>query len=76
MGFLVLKLVLTPVLIGGASLGARRWGPTVGGWIVSLPLTSGPVVLFLALDRGPAFAVAAGSYLDALVEVGRTRVLG
>lgn len=55
----MLKLVLTPVLIGGASLGARRWGPTVGGWIVSLPLTSGPVVLFLALDRGPAFAAAA-----------------
>jgi len=55
----VLKLILTPVLIGGASLGARRWGPTVGGWIVSLPLTSGPVVLFLALDRGPAFAAAA-----------------
>lgn len=56
---LALKLVLTPLLIGGASLGARRWGPTAGGWIVSLPLTSGPVALFLALDRGPTFAAAA-----------------
>jgi len=59
MGLLALKLVLTPLLIGGASLGARRWGPTAGGWIVSLPLTSGPVALFLALDRGPTFAAAA-----------------
>ncbi len=58
-GLLALKLILTPLLIGGASLGARRWGPTAGGWIVSLPLTSGPVALFLALDRGPTFAAAA-----------------
>jgi uncharacterized membrane protein len=56
---LLLKLIMTPVFIGGASLGARRWGPAFGGWIISLPLTSGPVALFLALDRGPAFAAAA-----------------
>jgi hypothetical protein len=56
---LALKLVLTPLLIGGASLGARHWGPTAGGWIVALPLTSGPVALFLALDRGPTFAADA-----------------
>ena len=59
MALLLLKLVLTPVFIGGASLGARRWGPAFGGWIISLPLTSGPVALFLVLDRGPAFAAAA-----------------
>jgi hypothetical protein len=56
---LALKVILTPLLIGGASLGARRWGPMAGGWIVSLPLTSGPVALFLALDRGPGFAASA-----------------
>ena len=56
---LALKLILTPLLTGGASLGARRWGPVAGGWIVSLPLTSGPVALFLALDRGPTFAAEA-----------------
>jgi len=58
MGLLLLKLVMTPVFIGGASLGARRWGPAFGGWIISLPLTSGPVALFLALDRGAVFAAA------------------
>jgi len=56
---LLLKLVLTPLVIGLASLGARRWGPTVGGWIVSLPLTSGPVAFFLALEFGTTVAAAA-----------------
>lgn len=59
MAIAILKLILTPILIGGASLGARRWGPTVGGWIVSLPLTSGPVAFFLALSQGPAFGASA-----------------
>lgn len=36
MPLLALKLVLTPLLIGGASLAARRWGPAVGGLIVAL----------------------------------------
>ena len=56
---LLLKITLTPLIVGAASLAVRRWGPAVGGWIVSLPLTSGPVLFFLALDPGPAFARAA-----------------
>ena len=56
---LALKLILTPLLIGGASLAARRWGPAIGGWLVSLPLTSGPVTFFLALDHGTPFAATA-----------------
>jgi hypothetical protein len=56
---LVLKLLLTPLLIGGATLVARRWGPRVGGWIIARPLTSGPVLVFLALDHGEAFASTA-----------------
>jgi hypothetical protein len=56
---LALKLLLTPLLIGGATLVARRWGPLVGGWIIALPLTSGPVLFFLALDHGAGFASAA-----------------
>ena len=56
---LALKLVLTPALIGVATLVGRRWGQAVGGWLVGLPLTSGPVVLFLALERGTGFAAKA-----------------
>ena len=54
---LILKLVLTPVLIGGASLAGRKWGHAVSGWVVALPLTSGPVVFFIALTHGSNFAV-------------------
>ncbi|MFD7401976.1 hypothetical protein ACFV7R_04750 [Streptomyces sp. NPDC059866] len=50
------KVVVTPLLIGGASLAGRRWGHQVGGWLVALPLTSGPVAFFLATDHGNAFA--------------------
>ena len=67
---LVLKLVLTPVLIAGASLAGRRWGQSVGGWLVGLPLTSGPVAFFLAIEHGAGFAaaVAVGSLAGAIAE--------
>jgi hypothetical protein len=58
---LALKLLVTPALIGAASLAGRRWGPAVGGWLVGLPFTSAPVVLFLAAGQGPAFAAAAAA---------------
>jgi len=59
MNTFVLKLILAPVIIGGASLAGRRWGPAVSGWLVGLPLTSGPVIFFLALSHGAAFAASA-----------------
>jgi hypothetical protein len=55
-GLLVLKLILTPFLIGLISLAERRWGSHVGGWLVGLPLTSAPVSLFIALELGTTFA--------------------
>lgn len=59
MNIFVLKLILAPVVIGSASLAGRKWGPAVSGWIVGLPLTSGPVLFFLALSNGRAFAANA-----------------
>ena len=59
MDILVLKLVLAPVIIGSASLAGRKWGPAVSGWIVGMPLTSGPVVFFVALSHDAAFAANA-----------------
>src|SRR5438445_13039399 len=56
---LLLKLVVTPVLIAGATLAGRRWGDRLSGWLVGLPLTSGPVVFFLAIDEGSRFATTA-----------------
>ena len=56
MGILILKLTLTPVLIGAASLASRRWGAEVGGWLVGIPFTSGPIAFFLAVAPGVHFA--------------------
>jgi len=56
MDILILKLVLTPLLIASATLAVRRWGFLQGGLFTGLPLTSGPISLFLALERGPRFA--------------------
>jgi hypothetical protein len=53
---LILKTLVVPALIGLTSWVARRWGHDVGGWLVALPLTSGPVMLILALERGRGFA--------------------
>ncbi len=52
---LLLKLSITPAVIAVATLVARRFGPAVGGWLIGLPLTNGPVALFLTLEHGPAF---------------------
>jgi len=54
-----LKLFLVPVLILIASLVGNRWGPAVSGWLVSLPFTSAPVIFFLAIEQGDAFASSA-----------------
>jgi hypothetical protein len=61
MDTLALKLILTPALIGIASLAGRRWGPGVSGWLVALPFTSSLVALFLALNQGVSFAAAAAA---------------
>ncbi len=62
MNLTLLKLIVTPTLIGLASLAGRRWGHVISGWIVALPLTTGPIIYFAALSHGPAFAadMAAG----------------
>lgn len=72
MNTLVLKLLLTPALIGTASLAGRRWGPTVSGWLIGLPFTSGPVLFLLALSSGTRFAAtaAAGTLTGTLSQVG------
>jgi hypothetical protein len=56
---LALKLVLTPLLVGMASLAGRRWGPEIGGWLLGVPFTSAPVAFFLALSPGQRFAATA-----------------
>src|SRR5215218_475792 len=71
MDTILFKLIVSPLLIGAVSVAGRHWGPAVSGWLVGLPLTSGPVVLFLALDQGPAFAaVTAQAIMLGIISVG------
>jgi hypothetical protein len=56
---LFLKLLLTPTLIATATLVQRRRGHAIGGWLVGLPLTSGPVCAFLLVEHGRVFAAVA-----------------
>jgi len=56
--------------VAGVTLGARRWGPRVGGWLTALPLVAGPTLFFLAMEQGDAFAGAAAlSTLVGLIAV-------
>jgi hypothetical protein len=54
----------------GATLAGRRWGGAVSGWLIGLPLTSGPLVVVLALEHGRRFAArsATGSLSGAIAE--------
>ncbi len=54
-----LKLIGAPLFLAAATLAARRWGETAGGLVAALPLVSGPISVFLALENGAAFAVNA-----------------
>jgi hypothetical protein len=67
---LALKLVLTPAVMAGATLAGRRYGGAVSGWLIGLPLTSGPLMLLIALEHGRPFAArgATGSLSGAIAE--------
>ncbi|MFN9427917.1 MAG: hypothetical protein ACK6CO_13225 [Cyanobacteriota bacterium] len=56
---LLLKLLLVPSFVLLITLASQRWGPALGGWLAALPLVTGPVLLFLAIEQGPPFAAKA-----------------
>ena len=67
---LILKLFVVPALVLTVTLGARRWGPRVGGFLASFPILAGPTLFFFAIEQGPAFVrEAARATLMALVAV-------
>lgn len=53
---LAAKLVLVPCLIAAITLAGARFGPRVAGALTGLPVVAGPIVLFLAIEQGAAFA--------------------
>jgi hypothetical protein len=59
MNLVLVKLLLSPALVGGAWLAGRRWGPRVAGLLVALPIVAGPILFFYAVEQGPGFAASA-----------------
>lgn len=59
MPLLVAKVLLTPLLMGACVLVGRKWGDRAGGWVLGLPLVSGPISVLLLVEHGERFAVSA-----------------
>jgi len=56
---LALKLTIVPLLIAAITFAGHRWGPAVSGWLAGLPVVAGPVLFFIAIEQGTAFAATA-----------------
>lgn len=72
MNLLLFKLFAAPLLLLAVSVACHRWGETIGGLLMSLPLMSGPVSVFLALEHGTTFAAQAtlGSLIAMVAQTG------
>lgn len=52
----LLKILITPLLTAVITFIERRFGPHIAGVLIGLPLTSGPISLFLATEQGTKFS--------------------
>jgi hypothetical protein len=62
---LIVKMVVTAAFLLAATITAERAGPLIGGLVSTLPISAGPVYIFLALDHDAHFI--AQSALGSLV---------
>ena len=53
---LLFKLATAPALILALTLLTRRFGPVIGGLAMGVPLVTGPISIFTALEQGNGFA--------------------
>jgi hypothetical protein len=67
---LLVKLVAMPALVWLTSWINRRYGGIAAGMLAGLPLVTGPVAFFMAIEQGPRFgAQSATAILHALAGV-------
>jgi hypothetical protein len=52
---LIVKMVVTAAFLLAATITAERAGPLIGGLVSTLPISAGPVYIFLALDHDAHF---------------------
>lgn len=55
------ELIIGPMLVGVATIAARRWGSQVGGLVSAFPAVVGPVLLITAQERGDLFTARAAN---------------
>ena len=51
----VLKIIIGPLMVLSVSYLQRRYGDRFGGWLIGLPITTGPFILIICLQQGVAF---------------------
>ena len=51
-----IKGILAPVMVLSVSFLQRRFGDRFGGWLIGLPITTGPFILIYGIQEGVSFA--------------------
>lgn len=57
MPMLLLKVLLSTLLVGAATLVQRRYGHRASGFLVGLPITTAPYLFIVALEHGSQFTI-------------------
>lgn len=52
---LLMKALLVPSLIALITMAGRRWGAHIAGWLSAFPVVGGPILFFIAMERGVDF---------------------
>lgn len=68
---LLVRMAVTAAFLIAATVTAERAGPLIGGLVATLPISAGPIYIFLAIDHDAAFigASALGSMLSNAVNI-------
>lgn len=53
---LIFKLTIVPIFILLITLSGRKWGSSIAGLLGALPAVAGPIIIFIAIEQGNAFA--------------------
>lgn len=56
MAAMALRVLFTPLLAAGCALATRKWGEAISGWLMGLPVLSGPVSVLMLVEYGRRFA--------------------
>jgi hypothetical protein len=71
---LIIRMAVTAAFLLAATVTAERAGPLIGGLVATLPISAGPIYIFLAIDHGAHFVGV--SALGSLVGNGNNIVFG